>query len=58
MEYNRRYADNDNYIVEFVRQNEVQDIFSVYNKATGEKEYHSWPRSCDMSATDLLESID
>jgi len=46
---------NEVYKVEFVRQNEVQDIFKLTNLVTGNISYLTYPRSSEQSCEYILE---
>ena len=48
-------TENENIIIEKIRQNEVEDIFRVTNKKTGEVSYDRFPRSMYMTCDDVLE---
>lgn len=48
-------AENEKVTAEFYMQNEVQDIFKITNKETGEETYDRFPRTMYLSAADVLE---
>lgn len=50
--------ENDNYIVEFVQQNEVNDIWKITRKIDGLIWYDSTEREYYNSAADILESAE
>jgi len=39
--------------IEYVRSNEINDIFSYINTETGEKEYEYYPRTMQMTADEV-----
>lgn len=49
------HAENEKVIVEKIMQTEVQDIFKITNKATGEESYDKFPRTMYMTCDDVLE---
>jgi hypothetical protein len=51
------FAYNKKWAVFFRRQNEVNDIFRVLNKWTGEENFPSFPRSIGMTAEDILGDL-
>lgn len=49
-------AENENYVVKYVRSNALYDIYSVYNRNTGEKRYQEFSRSSGVDAEDVLST--
>lgn len=48
-------TENEKVIIEKIMQNEVQDIFRVTDKKTGEVSYDKFPRTMYMTCEDVLE---
>ena len=50
--------ENDKYRIIHVRQTEIEDIFSVYNKETHETDYERFPRTMGLTCEDVLSYYD
>jgi hypothetical protein len=48
-------AENEKVKVRKIRQTEVQDIFEITDKLTGEVSYDKFPRTLEYTCEDVLE---
>lgn len=51
-------AENEKWNVKHIRQSEVQDIFEITNKLTGESEYDKYSRSMGQTCENILSYLD